>query len=147
MSNILAGIGIGQMQLLADRVNQRRAIFARYHAELSNIPGIRFQADLPGGHGTRWLTVIDIDPDHIALHPYQFMRRLRAQGIETRPSWKPMHMQPLCEGMEFVPHTPDDYVAGGLFMRSLCLPSGSSMSAADQTRVIAAIRAIAQEAM
>lgn len=145
MSNILAGIGVAQMDILPRRVQRRREIFARYVAEFAGIPGIRFQLDLPGAHGTRWLTVIDIDPNEIPLHPYQFMRRLRSQGIETRPAWKPMHMQPLCHGMEFVPHDNETYVAGGLFMRSLCLPSGSAMTDADQSRVIEAIRAIAQE--
>ncbi|WGV15404.1 DegT/DnrJ/EryC1/StrS family aminotransferase [Fuscovulum ytuae] len=145
MSNILAGIGIAQLGHLPDRVARRRAVFARYQDGFRDIPGIRFQGDLAGGHGTRWLTVIDLDPDRIARHPYQFMRRLRAHGIETRPAWKPMHMQPLCHGMEFVPHDPVMAVSPGLFLRSLCLPSGSSLSVVDQDRVIEAVRQIVSE--
>lgn len=145
MSNILAGIGIAQIGQLPDRVARRRAVFDRYRAGLSDLHGIRFQAELSGGRGTRWLTVIDIDPDRISRHPYQFMRRLRSQGVETRPAWKPMHMQPLCHGMTLVPHEPEELVSAGLFLRSLCLPSGSSLTQADQDRVIAAIRKVALE--
>lgn len=145
MSNILAGIGIAQLGHLPDRVASRRAVFARYSEGFRDIPGIRFQSDVAGGLGTRWLSVIDLDPDWIVRHPYQFMRRLRSQGIETRPAWKPMHMQPLCYGMDFVPHEPDITVSSGLFLRSLCLPSGSSLSASDQDRVIDAVREIVAE--
>lgn len=145
MSNILAGIGIAQLGHLPDRVASRRAVFARYEEGFRDVPGIRFQGDVAGGHGTRWLTVIDLDPDRIARHPYQFMRRLRSHGIETRPAWKPMHMQPLCHGMDFVPHAPDMAVSSGLFLRSLCLPSGSSLSMSDQDRVIEAVRQIVAE--
>lgn len=145
MSNILAGIGIAQLGHLSDRVASRRAVYARYREGFRDIPGIRFQGDVAGGHGTRWLTVIDLDPDQIARHPYQFMRRLRAKGIETRPAWKPMHMQPLCHGMDFVPHDPEEPVSAGLFLRSLCLPSGSSLSVSQQDRVIEAVRQIVEE--
>jgi dTDP-4-amino-4,6-dideoxygalactose transaminase len=145
MSNILAGIGMAQIDMLPDRVASRRALFDRYRVGLKDIPGIRFQENLPGGQGTRWLTVIDLDPSKIARHPYQFMRRLRSQGIETRPAWKPMHLQPLCAGMAFVPHGPDEFVSGGLYLRSLCLPSGSSLTEANQDRIIEAVRFIARE--
>jgi len=145
MSNILAGIGIGQLGHLADRVAKRRAVFAKYQKELQDVRGITFQADVSGGHGTRWLTVVNLDPNQIALHPYQLMRRLRAHGLETRPAWKPMHMQPLCHGIEFVPHDAETPVSPGLFLRSLCLPSGSSLSVFDQERVINAIRKIVAE--
>ncbi|QIE47949.1 DegT/DnrJ/EryC1/StrS family aminotransferase (plasmid) [Pseudohalocynthiibacter aestuariivivens] len=145
MSNVLAGIGRGQLDLLPDRVAARQGVFRRYRDGLADIPGIGFQSDPENSIGSRWLTVIDLNPDLIDLHPYQFMRSLRAQGIETRPAWKPMHMQPLCQGMRFVPHTGSDAVAPGLFLRSLCLPSGSAMSTAAQDRIIDAVRLIAQE--
>lgn len=140
MSNILAGIGIAQLGQLSDRVSRRRAVFQRYRDAFRDIPGISFQAEAEGAHGTRWLTVVNFDPNRISRHPYQFMRQLRTVGIETRPAWKPMHMQPLCHGLEFVPHDPDVVVSPRLFLQSLCLPSGSSLSEFDQERVIEAVR-------
>ena len=73
------------------------------------------------------------------------MRRLRQAGIEARPAWKPMHMQPLCAGLEFEPFSDTQIVSTPLFLRSLCLPSGSNMTQAEQDRVIAALRAIWME--
>ena len=145
MSNILAGIGLGQLDVLDERVARRREIFDLYRQALSKITGISFQGNAPDSLGSRWLTVIELDPDHIPYHPYQFMRRLRQLGIETRPAWKPMHMQPLCQDFEMVPHTEEEIVSSTLFLRSLCLPSGSSMSDGDVARVVAAIRSIIEE--
>jgi dTDP-4-amino-4,6-dideoxygalactose transaminase len=140
MSNILAGIGRGQLALLPDRVAARRAIFARYREALGTIPGIGFQDEAPGTTGNRWLTVARFDPDHIPVHPYRIMAGLRAQGIDSRPGWKPMHMQPLARAFRFWPHDHDHPVSPGLFLTSLALPSGSAMTPADQDRVIAAVR-------
>lgn len=145
MSNVLAGIGLGQLDVLNERVARRREIFDLYRQGLSDIAGISFQGNAPDSLGSRWLTVIELDPDHIPCHPYVLMRRLRQLGIETRPAWKPMHMQPLCRGVEMVPHTEKDIVSSTLFLRSLCLPSGSSMSDDDVARVLAAIRNIIEE--
>lgn len=145
MSNILAGIGLGQLDVLGERVARRREIFNLYRQGLSDIAGVSFQGDAPNSLGSRWLTVIELDPDQIPYHPYQFMRRLRQSGIETRPAWKPMHMQPLCRGVEMVPHTEEEIVSSTLFLRSLCLPSGSSMSDCDVGRVVTAIRSIIEE--
>ncbi len=140
MSNVLAGIGRGQLEVLEHRVAARRAVHDRYVAGLSDIPGVGFQSDLPGAHGNRWLTVIALDPDLVPTHAYQLMRALRASGIETRPSWKPMQMQPLLHKAEFEPHKEDEAIGAGLFLRSLCLPSGSAMTHAEQDGVIGAIR-------
>ncbi len=145
MSNVLAGVGLGQLDVLDARVARRREIFKLYRKGLSDIPGISFQGDAPDSFGSRWLTVIEFDPDQIAYHPYQFMRRLRQSKIETRPAWKPMHMQPLCQNFEFVPHSKEEIVSSTRFLRSLCLPSGSSMSDDDVARVVTAIRNIIEE--
>ncbi|WP_238840943.1 aminotransferase class I/II-fold pyridoxal phosphate-dependent enzyme [Roseobacter cerasinus] len=139
MSNVLAGIGRGQLEVLSDRVAARRAIFERYVDGLSKIPGVGFQMEVEGSIGNRWLTVISLDPDEIALHPYQLMRSLKARGIETRPAWKPMQMQPLFSDIQFEPHMPDRAVSPGLFLTSLCLPSGSAMSVSEQEGVIEAV--------
>jgi pyridoxal phosphate-dependent aminotransferase EpsN len=116
-----------------------------YKKELSDLAGISFQEEVAGSVGNRWLSVVNFDPNHLPLHPYQVMRRLRQAGIETRPAWKPMHMQPLCAGLEFEPFSDTQAVSASLFLRSLCLPSGSNMTQAEQDRVIATLRAIWME--
>jgi pyridoxal phosphate-dependent aminotransferase EpsN len=142
MSNVLAGIGLGQIEVLEERVARRRQIFARYRSELASFPGLSFQEEVPGSYGNRWLTVANFDPNHLSIHPYQLMRRLRERGIETRPAWKPMHMQPLCAGCDFEPHSDLEVVSSAHFLRSLCLPSGSSLTDAEQGQVIASIHEI-----
>ncbi|WP_207559716.1 aminotransferase class I/II-fold pyridoxal phosphate-dependent enzyme [Falsiruegeria litorea] len=139
MSNVLAGIGRGQLAVLGDRVARRREIYEIYKAGFQSLQGVSFQADAPGSVGSRWLTVLRFDPDQVDVHPYQIMRHLGRLGIETRPAWKPMSMQPLCAGYEFEPHSPTEPVSGKLFMQSLCLPSGSAMSRSSQDRIINAI--------
>ena len=145
MSNVLAGIGLGQLHVLDAHVWRRREIFGLYSKGLLDVGGFSFQGDTVNSLGCRWLTVIQCDPNVIHLHPYQIMRSLTRFGIETRPGWKPMHMQPLCKKFEFVPHTEQDIVSSSLFLRSLCLPSGSKMSDADVERVVSAIRNIIEE--
>jgi dTDP-4-amino-4,6-dideoxygalactose transaminase len=140
MSNVLAGIGLGQLDVLAARVKRRREIYEMYRDSLMEIGGFSFQLELVNTIGCRWLTVIQCDPDVIDLHPYQIMRRLSQLGIETRPAWKPMHMQPLCSTYEFEPHNEDNTVSSSLFLRSLCLPSGSVMLNADIERVVHSIK-------
>lgn len=142
MSNVLAGIGRGQLEVLAERIAARRAIFDRYIEGLGDVPGISFQSELPGSVGNRWLTVISLDPNFVPIHSYQLMRGLRVRGIETRPAWKPMQMQPLLLGAEFEPHAEDAAVGPGLFLTSLCLPSGSAMTVGEQDHVIGTIRSI-----
>ncbi|USA39123.1 DegT/DnrJ/EryC1/StrS family aminotransferase [Pelagerythrobacter marinus] len=145
MSNILAGVGLGQLDVLSDRVAARRAIFERYKAGLSDLPGIAFQEDSPRSLGNRWLTSIEFDPNRLAIHPYQIMRKLRQGGIETRPGWKPLHMQPLCHGFAFAPHSEKVTVSAAHFQRALCLPTGSNLTVAEQDRIIAAVRSILTE--
>lgn len=140
MSNVLAGIGLGQLELLPDRVARRREIFEIYKAGLGDIPGLSFQGEPAGSSGNRWLTVISLDPDLISRHPYQLLRELRTQGIESRPAWKPMHMQPICEGCTFEPHSETEVVSSRLFLQSLCLPSGSTLRDDQQQRIIACVR-------
>lgn len=140
LSNVLAGIGCGQLELLADRVAARRAIYARYRDGLADVPGVAFQEEAEGGEGNRWLTAITLDPDYAPVHPYQVIRGLQSAGIEARPGWKPMHMQPLCAGMAYRPHSPCEDVSARLFLQSLCLPSGSALTPLAQDRVIARLR-------
>ena len=146
MSNILAGIGLGQLELLEARVAARRSVFARYRDGLADVPGIYFQEEVAGSTGNRWLTVAAFDPDQIGLHPFNIMRELRQAGIETRPGWKPMHMQPLCASCEFEPHDSVEPVSSRLFLQSLCLPSGSALRSDEQDRIIRNIRNLVEKA-
>jgi dTDP-4-amino-4,6-dideoxygalactose transaminase/CBS domain-containing protein len=136
MSNLLAGIGIGQLEVLKKRVDRRIEIYERYKSNFSEYRGIDFQQNSPNTVGNRWLSVIKFDPKLIDVHPYRVMRKLRTFGIETRPSWKPMHLQPLCRDFEFIPYSDTQVVSSDLFFTGLCLPSGSSMSNEDVDYVI-----------
>lgn len=133
MSNVLAGIGRGQLEVIEDRVAARRAVFQRYTEELSDLP-MSFQPEASWGRHTRWLTCLTLDE---AQHePEEVRQYLERTNIEARPVWKPMHLQPLYAGCEMVGGS----VCQRLFSRGLCLPSGSNMTAEEQTRVIVALR-------
>lgn len=138
MSNLLAAVGRAQLRTLEERVKARRRIFERYVEGLSDLPGISFQPEAPWGRHTRWLTVMLVDPVAFGRTPEEIRRALESQGIETRPVWKPLHLQPVFQGAETIGGS----VAEGFFARGLCLPSGSSLAPQDQERVIEAIRAL-----
>lgn len=133
MSNIVAAVGVGQLECLAEHVDSRRAINARYREQLGKLSGITFMNEAAYGRSNMWLTVILIDPATFGADREQMRVALEKDNIEARPVWKPMHMQPLFK---------DAKVMGGsvserLFRDGLCLPSGSSMSDADVDRVCA----------
>ncbi len=137
MSNLLAAIGRGQLQVLADRVERRREIFATYQRELGSLPGIEFMPEPEGFVSTRWLTALTIDAQQFGATNDQVRLSLEEQNIEARPVWKPMHLQSAfadCRSIE-------NGVSQSLFGDGICLPSGSSMSDDDQQRVIDCIRA------
>ena len=137
LSNVLAGIGRGQLRVLADRVNARRANAAFYQKTLGDLPGLEFMPEAPWGRSTRWLTCIMIDPQRAGTDREKVREALAAQNIEARPVWKPMHLQPVFAAYDRV----GGAVAEDLFNRGLCLPSGSNLSRTDLDRVMAAIRA------
>jgi dTDP-4-amino-4,6-dideoxygalactose transaminase len=133
MSNIVAGIGRGQMEVIQERVNQRRENFLFYKRNLSGIKGVSF-IDEPGPEyfSNRWLTTILIDPEITGTDREQVRLALEKENIETRPLWKPMHLQPIFSGYTA-------YINGvsqGLFDKGLCLPSGSNMSDEDRDSVM-----------
>lgn len=140
MSNILAGVGRAQLEVLDERVEARRAVFSRYEDALGCIDGISFMPELEGTYSNRWLTAMLLDPSVIAITPYQLIDALEAQNIEARPVWKPLHLQPLFKGCAFYAHAEDDVVSERLFARGICLPSGSSMRVDEQERVIGVIQ-------
>lgn len=137
MSNILAGVGIAQLQVLDERVTRRREIFDTYYQELAGIEGVQFMPELSGTKSNRWLTTLTIDQKIIQLSPYEIMDKMNEANIETRALWKPLHMQPLFKDNKFYKDKNSlESTAGLLFANGLCLPSGSNMSDSDQARVL-----------
>ena len=125
LSNVLAAIGCGQLKVLEDRVEKRRAIFDYYRGHLGELPGIDFMPDAGWGRHTRWLSVITVDPAEFGATSEEIRLALERHNIELRPVWKPMHQQPVFAEYEFV----GSGVSTDLFERGLCLPSGTNMSA------------------
>lgn len=136
MSNIVAGIGRAQLEVLDERVKARRAIFDRYVQALGDIEGIHFMPELEGTMSNRWLTTLTIDQQALGMTPMDIINALAAENIEARPVWKPLHLQPLFDGVQYYPHEEGWSVSDELFANGICLPSGSSMTVEEQNRVI-----------
>jgi len=136
MSNLLAAVGRGQLLALPDRVRRRRRIFELYREALGDVPGISFMPEAPYGRSTRWLTAILVDPEEFGATREELRRTLEGRDIESRPVWKPLHLQPLFREARTV----GGAVAERLYERGLCLPSGSSLTDADLGRVVDAVR-------
>ncbi|MEJ9306010.1 aminotransferase class I/II-fold pyridoxal phosphate-dependent enzyme [Priestia megaterium] len=140
MSNILAGVGRAQLQVLETRVEARRQIFERYYQELAGLTGITFMPELSNTKTNRWLTVLTINEKEAGISAAQLVQAFTKQNIEARPVWKPLHMQPLFQGVRYYPHSENDDVAQLLFQTGICLPSGSNMTEDDQNRVIKCLK-------
>jgi pyridoxal phosphate-dependent aminotransferase EpsN len=135
MSNVLAGIGRGQLLVLDERVRGRRAIAERYSRAFAGVPGLSLQAEAPWGVHSRWLSVLMIDAAEHAVTPAALVTALEARNIEVRPVWRPMHTQPVFADAPVVGGS----VAEFLYRTGLCLPSSSSLTLADQDRVIGSL--------
>jgi dTDP-4-amino-4,6-dideoxygalactose transaminase len=137
MSNVLAGIGRGQMEVLDERVSQRRKNNIRYRDYFNRIAGIQFQNEPNDNYFSNyWLSAILVNPDETGGITREDIRlSLESENIEARPLWKPMHMQPIFEGCLFY----GDGTAARLFEQGLCLPSGSNLSMNDFERVFAVL--------
>ena len=135
MSNVLAGIGRAQLQLIDDRIARRRAVFDRYYAALGDKSGVAFMPEPNWSRSNRWLTTLTVDPAASGTTNMEIIKALAEENIESRPVWKPMHLQPVFEGVPYYPHDGKD-VSRVLFENGICLPSGSNLSEADQARVI-----------
>jgi len=134
MSNICAGIGRGQMEVLKDRVDARRRNFNYYKEQLAHIEQLSFVDELDGFYSNRWLTTILTD----SFDTREKIRlSLEKENIESRPLWKPMHLQPIFE--QFPSYL--NGVSEDLFEKGLCLPSGSNLTNTDLKRVTNAIKA------
>lgn len=138
LSNVLAGIGRGQLKVLPDRVAARRRNFEVYTQGLADLPGLNFMPEAAYGQSTRWLTCLTIDPDEFGCDREHLRLALEEHNIESRPVWKPMHLQPIFDGAQVI----GGDVAADLFHRGLCLPSGSNLTDHDLDRVITAIRQV-----
>jgi dTDP-4-amino-4,6-dideoxygalactose transaminase len=136
MSNIVAAVGRGQLEVLDARVARRRAIFEAYRNTLGTLEGISFMPEAAYGKGNRWLSVILVDAQAFGTDRETIRLALEAQNIEARPVWKPMHLQPVFKDARMVGGS----VSEALFRDGLCLPSGSAMTDSDLTRVCDVIR-------
>jgi pyridoxal phosphate-dependent aminotransferase EpsN len=133
MSNLLAGLGRSQLADLERRVRIRREHNTAYRNALGSLPGIEFMPEAEGSRSTFWLTVLTISPALARSDSATVRIHLDSMGIEARPVWKPMHLQPVFEGFEII----GGGVSERLFAQGLCLPSGSSMTSQQRDRVIA----------
>ncbi|WP_338705409.1 DegT/DnrJ/EryC1/StrS family aminotransferase [Priestia aryabhattai] len=140
MSNILAGVGRAQLQVLEKRVETRRKIFERYYQELSSLSGIAFMPELSNTKTNRWLTVLTVNEKEAGTSAAELVQAFTEQNIEARPVWKPLHMQPLFKGARYYSHEENKDVAHQLFKTGICLPSGSSMTENEQNKVIKCLK-------
>lgn len=137
MSNVLAGIGRGQLHVLENRVNARRAVFQRYADALGESAQIEWMPELPFGRSTRWLTACRLTG---TIGPAELIAVLAEQRIEARRVWKPMHMQPLFTQYAYYPHADGVDIAATIFEQGVCLPSGSNMNEGQQARIISVMK-------
>jgi dTDP-4-amino-4,6-dideoxygalactose transaminase len=136
MSNILAGIGLGQMEIIDHRVNQRRNNFFFYKKNLEKYEGISFLEEPDSSYfSNHWLTTILVDPEKAKITREDLQKALAKENIESRPLWKPMHLQPVfSHSRKYLNGTCEE-----LFNKGLCLPSGSNLSDKDRFRILKTI--------
>lgn len=132
MSNVLAAIGRGQLRVLSERVERKRQIFRTYQERLQGLPGVVFMPEPDFAYATRWLTCMTVDFAVAGFGRDKIVRALAEHNIESRPTWKPMHLQPLFKGHQIV----GGRVSEELFEKGLCLPSGTAMSDGDLERIL-----------
>ncbi len=127
LSNILAALGVAQMEVLKERVRKKREIFSLYQNELEEIDEISFMPEIKNSYANRWLTTLILKKSD----PYTLINALERENIESRPLWKPMHLQPLFkDAKSFLSGISEE-----LFKKGLCLPSGTRMKEGDVKRV------------
>ncbi len=132
LSNLLAALGRAQLADLDRRVERRRELNRRYREALEPIEGVELMPEAPYGRSNHWLSCILIDADVTGIGPQELMITLEQHDIESRPTWKPLHLQPVFRGYPRVGGS----VSADIFARGLCLPSGSSLTDSQQDRVI-----------
>lgn len=138
MSNLLAAVGRGQLRVLDLRVEQRRANNAFYRRALGDLSGITFMPEADYGHWNGWLTCITVDPQSLGATVEDIRLFLQENNIESRPLWKPMHLQPVFKKYRYR----GSNVSERLFEFGLCLPSGSSLTNEERLKIVELIRAV-----
>lgn len=135
MNNLLAAMGRAQLSRLPELVAARRQVHDRYAEAFDGVAGVTLMPRASYGEPSWWLTCVEVDPHQFGADAAQVVAALGDQDIEARPTWKPMHMQPVFQGAAMV----GGDVCERLYRRGVCLPSGSTLSATDQDRVVAAV--------
>ena len=138
MSNIVAGIGRGQLKHLDEHRALKRKIYNTYAVAFADIPAISMNPYLPDSEPNHWLSCITLDPAKTDVTPAQVIGALAEENIESRPIWKPMHMQPFFADRDFI--SVDGDVGGEIFARGLCLPSDIKNTDEDMERIIGTVR-------
>ncbi len=139
MSNVLAGIGRGQLKVLDERIKQKKYIYESYKQAFESIDDIEMMPVCDYGRPNYWLSVITIK-ESSKVKPLDIILALEKENIESRPVWKPMHLQPFYNKYKFVSCTEGKSVAEDLFNRGVCLPSDTKMTSKDINRVIKIIK-------
>lgn len=152
MSNVVAGIGRGQLKVLDARVEKKRYIYEYYRKHLGNLPGLTLMPLGEDTYSNCWLTAIQL-ADDCAVRPTDIMTALENDDIESRPVWKPLHLQPVFADCDFVSETEelhavdaengaDNSVAGTLFARGVCMPSDTKMTDEDLERICEIVKGL-----
>ena len=136
MSNVLAGIGRGQLKVLEQRITSRKNIFTQYKEALTCYPFIKMMPEIKNGYSTNWLSCMVIDSECSSITPIDLINQLKKYNIEARRTWKPMHRQPLFADSEYFSHQETFSVCDYLFDQGVCLPSGTNLMTQDLNRVI-----------
>ncbi len=144
MSNILAGVGRGQLKVLKERVETRRSIFKTYREAFADLEALEWMPEPAWSYSTHWLTACTLRPTKRSVSSTRLIQRLAAEMIEARPLWKPMQLQPVFRSHKYFAHG-ETSVSEQLFNRGICLPSGSNMSDEDLSRVIDTLRAFLRD--
>lgn len=142
MSNVLAGIGRGQLQVLDERVKTRRSIYENYVNGLQEVKSLEWMPELAHSMSTHWLSACTINNEFSSITPEFLIKNLRNENIEARPVWKPMHKQPLFKNCKYYSHSEYFSVSDDLFSKGLCLPSGSNMNSSQINRIIDSIKKV-----
>ena len=136
LSNILAAVGRPQLEEIEPRVQKRREIFDRYKKALGSNPGVAFMPEASYGRANHWLTVMTIDPKITGLKPMDIIQALEEHNIESRPVWKPMHLQPVFEKYPFYTAEMEKPFGEIAFETGLCLPSGTNLTVHDVEKIV-----------
>jgi dTDP-4-amino-4,6-dideoxygalactose transaminase len=140
LSNLLAALGRAQLSHLPEKISRRKEINSEYQGGLCDLPGVKFMPIADYGDCNYWLTCLTIDPGEFGTDREAVRCALEAEDIESRPTWKPLHLQPVFSETECV----GGDVSAEIFNNGLCLPSGSSLTKEDQQKVIEVFRSCAR---